>query len=51
LAAAVRGQLLAENWAAKLREFEREMDVIRSSTRRMDRFVAKTDLNKQSAAE
>ena len=44
-------QLLAENWAAKVREFEREMDIIRSSTRRMDRFAAEADLNKQSAAE
>jgi two-component system chemotaxis response regulator CheB len=44
-------RLLAENWAAKLKEFEREMDVIRSSTRRMDRLAAEADLNKLNAAE
>jgi two-component system chemotaxis response regulator CheB len=44
-------RLLAENWAARLKEFEREMDVIRSSTRRMDRLAAEADLNKLSAAE
>jgi two-component system, chemotaxis family, protein-glutamate methylesterase/glutaminase len=44
-------RLLAENWAAKLKEFEREMDVIRSSTRRMDRLAAEADLKRQSAAE
>jgi two-component system, chemotaxis family, protein-glutamate methylesterase/glutaminase len=44
-------RLLAANWAAKLKEFEREMDIIRSSTRRMDRLAAEDDLKKQSAAE
>jgi hypothetical protein len=33
-------RLLAEDWAGKAREFEREMDVIRSSIRRMDRLAA-----------
>ena len=44
-------QLLAENWAAKLKEFEREMDIVRNSTRRMDRLAAQVDMAKQSAAE
>jgi two-component system, chemotaxis family, protein-glutamate methylesterase/glutaminase len=50
-ARSTRHRLLAENWAAKLKEFEREMDVIRSSTRRMDRLAAEADLNKLNAAE
>jgi two-component system, chemotaxis family, protein-glutamate methylesterase/glutaminase len=33
-------RLLAENWADKARDFEREMDVIRSSIHRMDRIAA-----------
>jgi hypothetical protein len=33
-----RHRLLAENWAAKLRDFEGELDIVRSSTRRMDRL-------------
>jgi two-component system, chemotaxis family, protein-glutamate methylesterase/glutaminase len=33
-------RLLAENWADKAREFEREVDVIRGSIRRMDQLAA-----------
>ena len=44
-------RLLAETWAEKTREFERETDIIRTSTRRMDRLAAKADTAKQSAAE
>lgn len=33
-------RLLAQNWAEKAREFEREMEVIRGSIRRMDRIAA-----------
>src|ERR1043166_9608598 len=33
-------RLLAENWADKAREFEREMEVIRGSIRRMDQLAA-----------
>jgi two-component system, chemotaxis family, protein-glutamate methylesterase/glutaminase len=33
-------RLLAENWTGKAREFEREMEVIRGSIRRMDRIAA-----------
>jgi len=33
-------RLLAETWTDKAREFEREMDVIRGSIRRMDRLAA-----------
>ena len=31
--------------------FERESEIIRNSTRRMDRLAAQVDLGKQSAAE
>ena len=31
--------------------FEREMDIVRNSTRRMDRLAAQVDMAKQSAAE
>lgn len=41
--------LLAENWLQKARDFEREMDVIRDSIRRMDRLVA--DEERPKAAE
>jgi hypothetical protein len=34
-----------------MREFERETDIIRDSTLRMDRLVAQADAAKQSAAE
>jgi two-component system, chemotaxis family, protein-glutamate methylesterase/glutaminase len=44
-------RLLAETWAGKMREFERETDIIRDSTLRMDRLVAQADAAKQSAAE
>lgn len=44
-------RLLAETWAAKMREFERETDIIRNSTRRMDRLAAQADLAKPNAAE
>jgi two-component system chemotaxis response regulator CheB len=44
-------RLLAETWAAKMNEFERESEIIRNSTRRMDRLAAQADLGKQSAAE
>src|SRR5215831_2950238 len=44
-------RLLAETWAAKMNEFERESEIIRNSTRRMDRLAAHADLDKQSAAE
>jgi two-component system chemotaxis response regulator CheB len=43
--------LLAETWEAKAREFEREGDIIRDSTRRMDRLAAQADVSQQSAAE
>jgi two-component system chemotaxis response regulator CheB len=36
-------RLLAETWADKAREFEHEMDIIRSSIRRMDRLAADAD--------
>jgi two-component system, chemotaxis family, protein-glutamate methylesterase/glutaminase len=39
--AADRGhRMLAENWADKAAEFEREMEIIRGSIRRMDRMAA-----------
>jgi two-component system chemotaxis response regulator CheB len=44
-------RLLAETWAGKVKEFERETDIIRNSTRRMDRLAAQADAAKQSAAE
>ena len=42
---------LAETWADKAREFERELDVIRTSTRRMDRLANDVDPAKRAAAE
>lgn len=36
-------RLLAETWADKAREFEREMEVVRGSIRRMDRIAAAAD--------
>jgi two-component system chemotaxis response regulator CheB len=50
-ALAGRHRLLAENWARKIQEFEREAEIIRNSTRRMDRLAAQADMAKQSAAE
>ena len=44
-------RLLAETWAGKMREFERETEIIRSSTRRMDRLAAQADAAEQNAAE
>jgi two-component system, chemotaxis family, protein-glutamate methylesterase/glutaminase len=44
-------RLLAQTWAEKMKEFERETEIIRSSTRRMDRLAAKADVAKPSAAE
>jgi two-component system chemotaxis response regulator CheB len=44
-------RLLADSWAEKAKEFERETEVIRDSTRRMDRLAAKADLARQRAAE
>ena len=43
-------RLLAETWRDKTSEYEREMDVIRSSIRRMDRLAAAVQ-NPQAAAE
>jgi len=43
-------RLLAENWADKAREFEREMEVIRNSIRRMDRLAARAEQPKRLAA-
>jgi len=43
--------LLAENWAAKLRDFEGELDIVRSSTRRMDRLAAQAEFERERAAE
>jgi two-component system chemotaxis response regulator CheB len=44
-------RLLAQTWAAKAKEFEHETDIIRESTRRMDRLAAYADAAKASAAE
>jgi two-component system, chemotaxis family, protein-glutamate methylesterase/glutaminase len=44
-------RLLAENWAAKRDEFEREMNIVRGSIRRMDRLAAQVDVERRSAAE
>jgi two-component system chemotaxis response regulator CheB len=44
-------RLLAETWAEKVREFEREAEVIRNSTRRMDHLAAQADAAKPHAAE
>jgi two-component system chemotaxis response regulator CheB len=43
-------RLLAENWADKVKEFENEMDVIRSSIRRMDALAAQIEEPKRLAA-
>jgi two-component system chemotaxis response regulator CheB len=42
---------LAETWAERAREFEREMDIIRASIRRMDRLATDVDAAKRAAAE
>jgi two-component system chemotaxis response regulator CheB len=44
-------RLLAENWADRAREFEREMDVIRMSVRRMERLAAESERSVEAAAE
>ena len=44
-------RLLAKIWAAKMREFERETDIIRNSMRRMDCLAALADVAKPKAAE
>jgi two-component system chemotaxis response regulator CheB len=44
-------RLLAENWVDKAREFEREMDVIRNSVRRMERLAAESERSAKAAAE
>jgi two-component system chemotaxis response regulator CheB len=44
-------RLLAENWADRVREFEREMDVIRHSVRRMERLAAESERSAKAAAE
>jgi two-component system, chemotaxis family, protein-glutamate methylesterase/glutaminase len=43
-------RLLAETWAEKARDFEREMDVIRGSIRRMDRIAAAAGEPKEAHA-
>jgi hypothetical protein len=43
-------RLLAETWADKAREFEREMEVIRGSIWRMDRVAAHSDEATRAAA-
>lgn len=44
-------RLMAQTWADKAREFEREMDVIRGSIRRMDRIAAAEEASEPRAAE
>jgi two-component system chemotaxis response regulator CheB len=44
-------RLVARTWAERVREFEDEMDVIRTSIRRMDRLAADVEAAKRSAAE
>jgi two-component system, chemotaxis family, protein-glutamate methylesterase/glutaminase len=43
--------LLAERWAERVQEFEREMDIIRTSIRRMDRLTTDVDAAKRAAME
>jgi two-component system chemotaxis response regulator CheB len=43
-------RLLAETWAQKAHEFEREMEVIRGSIRRMDRIAAAAEEHKGAHA-
>ena len=42
--------MLAETWAEKVHEFEREMDIIRTSIRRMDRLATDIDAAKRAVA-
>jgi two-component system, chemotaxis family, protein-glutamate methylesterase/glutaminase len=44
-------RLLAKTWAERVREFEGEMDIIRTSIRRMDRLAAGVETAKRAAAE
>ena len=44
-------RLLAETWRAKVKELEREAEIIRNSTRRMDQLAAKADMAGKRAAE
>jgi two-component system, chemotaxis family, protein-glutamate methylesterase/glutaminase len=44
-------RLLAETWADKAPEFEREMDVIRNPIRRMARLAAISERAAKTAAE
>jgi two-component system chemotaxis response regulator CheB len=44
-------RLLAETWREKIEEFERETDIVRSSTRRMDHLAAHADIARKNAAE
>ena len=44
-------RLLVEDWTEKVKEFERESQILRNSTRRTDRLAAQADMAKQSAAE
>lgn len=43
-------RLLAETWAKKSREFEQELEIIRTSVRRMDRLAADAENPKHRAA-
>lgn len=43
--------LLAQTWREKFNEFERETEIIRDSTRRMDHLAARADMARKSAAE
>jgi two-component system chemotaxis response regulator CheB len=43
--------LAAETWAERVREFEREMEIMRTSIRRMDRLAAAVDAAQRAAAE
>ncbi len=44
-------RFLAENWADRARDFEREMEVIRRSVRRMERLAADSERSAKAAAE
>lgn len=46
-----RHRLVAETWSQKVRECEREMDVIRASMRRVDQLAADADREAKAAAE
>jgi two-component system, chemotaxis family, protein-glutamate methylesterase/glutaminase len=43
--------LLARTWREKVKEFDRETEIIRQSTRRMDRLAAQADMAAKGAAE